>query len=204
MGFLYGLVVGQNRPLAEYSHIEGNHVQTVMKVIKSMNRNNRSAFSDHGQYVFTLKMNQDGYIFACLATRDVDLQAQNLFLDQMELKWNELVKPKIVDFQPYSQNLAFSSVISDLMANANTDIFSQNLPMPIDRKMTNIHLTLVSGDELSITEKKDKMRLNSKTFIIELKRLKNKFLRNRYQWFSQLMILLVVLFVVFITFTSFT
>ena len=79
MGFLFGLVVGQNRPLAEYSTIEGNHIQTAMKVIKSMNRNNRSAFSDHGDYVFTLKSNEDGFILISAysqsgnATRHINL-----------------------------------------------------------------------------------------------------------------------------------
>ena len=202
MGFLFGLVVGQNRPLAEYSAIEGNHIQTAMKVIKSMNRNNKSAFSDHGDYVFTLKSNDDGFIFVCLASRDVDLQAQNIFLDKMEEKWNEIVKPNLVDFQPYSQNLLFSNVISDLIANANADILSRNVPLPIDRNMTNIHLTLVSGDELSITKKKTTEKISKRTIILGLKRFKNRIISNRGQWFTTLMILLIVLIAVFLLFST--
>ena len=202
MGFLFGLVVGQNRPLAEYSTIEGNHIQTAMKVIKSMNRNNRSAFSDHGDYVFTLKSNEDGFIFVCLASRDVDLQSQNVFLDKMEEKWNEIVKPSIVDFQPYSQNLIFSNVISDLIANANADILRQSVPLPIDRQMTNIRMTLVSGDELKISQKKASEKISRRTFYIGFKRIKNRLLSNKGQWFSTIMVLLIVMIAVFLLFTT--
>ena len=204
MGFLFGLVVGQNRPLAEYSTIEGNHIETALKVIKSMNRNNKSAFSDHGDYVFTLKMNNEGFIFVCLASRDVDLQAQNIFLDKMEEKWNEIVKPNIIDYQPYSQNLAFSSVICDLMNNANADLLSHTVPMPIDRKMTNIHITLVSGNELSVRKRKDLERFSRKTILLALKKIKNRICSNRSQWLSTIMILLIVLIAVFLLYTNLT
>lgn len=191
-GFLYGLVFGQNRPLCEYSVITGNHTEIALRVIKSMNRNNKNAFADHGDYVFTLKLNDQGYIFLCLATRDVDLQSQNVFLDKLESLWMDKIAPYINDYSPYSQNSAFSSDIASLISECNVDYFTQLSPKEIDRKMANIHTSLVYSDELSIKLKTEKSNISKQKMILKLKRWKNKILYNR-----KYLLLTIALLVIF-------
>lgn len=190
-GFLLGLVFGQNRPLCEYSVVSGNHIEIALRVIKFMSRNNRNAFSDHGDYVYTLKFNDQGYIFVCLATRDVDLQSQNVFLDKLEELWMSKIAPNLDDFSPYSQNSTFGPDISALIADSNIDYLTQLSPRPIDRKMTNIHTSLVYSDNLNITPKKDKTNVTKKRLFF--KRWKNRILYNRTYMFVAFSIMIISL-----------
>lgn len=196
-----GLVVGHGKVLAEYSTITGNYISVALKIIKSMNRTNRNVFSDHGQYVFNVKLNKSEIAFISLASISTDLQLQNLFLDQMETQFEYICHGNPIVYNDYSMNDKFSDQISDLMASYNYDDVLSDKPRRLDRQMTNIHLSLVTNDDLVITQKSI-VSHNFTAFPIIIKRIRNQIIYRKKNFIAIIMIFVLILISIFLLYSN--
>ena len=186
-----GIVFFENRPIVEYSLVQGNYSLIGAKIIRSMSPHALNAFSDFENFVFVIKNSKENFVFICLSTKEVHLQTQNEFLDEIEYKW----------FQNYTKKIEnsyywFSEFISLLINKYNKKIFPGYQPKQLDRQMKNIHITLLSNHELVIHEKLD---IPKKTFNL-LFLLKFKFLLNRRLNIFIFLFLLILIFFIFFIF----
>ena len=198
MGIKYGLIAYQNRPISQFSYVVGNHEKFSLRIIKSISPHVKNAFCDYSDYVFTVKIASDGVIFLCLSTKDVDLQTQNQFLDEIDEQFSRDIANQIEVSFPNSA----SSILQTTIKNS-IDKYNQNRSiLPLDRQMSNIHINYLSNEVLSINDSDIAESVpRNKVFYLKFLRLLSK--RNRKTIAYVVMLLIVVLTLLFFVFKKY-